>query len=190
MQMVDPVQLARAKKVYAMAAPEDLMRLYRLDHYMSQMIHAGWGRYLEMYIVQLSKNDRKALSRDGALECREGEETHYTDHRGVRYRDPMNSVYARALRFLLLEHVATSALHDLNDESMGDVFEGLLGVCWRKECQGDRTWHEVRKAVQYMVREVEALGHRFQYIDGLCSREWVDAVSDTGVLYARDLHAV
>ena len=89
--------------------------------------------------MSMKRADRKFLSYFGAINHTEGTPIHYSCVLlGKQYFDPSNYIYAIA--FVLLygcpnfEELRPGG-ERLNDESKGDVLEGLLGYVWTLEVQ-------------------------------------------------------
>ena len=81
--------------------------------------------------MQLPRATRKDSSYDGALFRRiQSDPVDFTrTYGGAQYFDPGNEVYASSLESLLPEWCSRS---ELNNESLGDLVEGILGYAWMK----------------------------------------------------------
>ena len=101
-----------------------------------------FAELVEIWISSSSRKERKALSHNGALRCRDSEDPiHYVDKDSkLTYFDPSNSIYAKALRLMVPDG---SHLLGLNEETAGDIFESFLGTAWQNRRESFRRKYDV-----------------------------------------------
>ena len=114
-------------------------------------------------LMEHGADQRKELSKNGAIRSWAGEEVHYTDP-GVDYRDAGNYVYACALQCALRDAPTTAAWWNnpkYGEEKAGDMIEIILGLAWMGK-HNTRDHAEWREAVENRVRNTEKLTNLIQ----------------------------
>jgi hypothetical protein len=83
--------------------------------------------FVVCWMSGLSRDHRKTLSYDGAIQWREGSPVHHICQTlKQRYFDPSNYVYALAFDLAFPD----LAGHPWNQETKGDIFESILGYAY------------------------------------------------------------
>ena len=84
----------------------------------------AFARWIEA-VMLMDKVERQTLSCDGAVRCVEGETPHWIDPvSGVKYRNPGNNTYARALHTACLYAVTPpEGIDEYTASTLGDVMQ-------------------------------------------------------------------
>ena len=101
---------------------------------MSTKGRANLAACVDQWIANVPYEYRKQLIHFGALLCRSHRDpVHFTDETtGMQYFDPTNRNYARA--YFLTTHCYACSFY--NDNTIGDVFEALIGLSFLKRRAG------------------------------------------------------
>ena len=111
-------------------------------------------------LMEMPAEDRKDLSRDGAVRTREGtsDPVHWTDPvTKVRYFDPTNRIYARALRYACLYARDTALVSTDNwcEEKLGDIVECALAMAWRDPSPENLDFRSFWERIVYAVMRLD-----------------------------------
>ena len=137
------------------------------------------SRWVLKWEGALDFDDRKAMSRHGAIRCRVPlDPVHFTGLDGRTYFDPMNHIYARVI-WLVCDAKSLNGFR--NDESCGDLCEAWLGLRYAREHQSDTvstqmcslaSWIEEAAYLVYM------LFNRAHYLTHLDPLSWALRLRD------------
>ena len=97
-----------------------------LQHWATHIDSSTFEKFVHQW-MQLSADDRKTLSHNGAVRSRPGDPCHYhCPVEQVTYFDPSNKIYSVALSILAPQ----LDFENWNMETRGDICESLMGYAY------------------------------------------------------------
>ena len=146
----------------------------------------AFARWIEA-IMLMDKVERQTLSYDGAVRCVEGETAHWIDPvNGVKYRNPGNSTYARALHTACLYAVTPpEGIDKYTASTLGDVMEIGLALAWLEPTPDNVCF---RNRIENLVRVTERTEDQLGWVLGASAlRTWANLVDDVRIALGRRL---